>query len=206
MYKRIKVRKHELALWFREGELHKVLKAGVYRLSSLVWFPGRNSIQKVDLTKPRFEHPMLQVLVKDVRLAKRLAVVDLAEDERALVWVRGRLADILEPGVHAYWIDLVDVEIERFDVNSLWFEHAKREAILNFPGSSRYFNGIRVDANERVIVYRDGELDRQLDAGHFIYWRSGANVTWKSVDLREQSADIQGQEIMTADKVTLRMN
>ena len=31
-------------------------------------------------------------------------------------------------------------------------------------------------------------------------------MTWKEVDLRERVADVAGQEIMTADKVTLRLN
>ncbi|MEL6714121.1 MAG: slipin family protein, partial [Planctomycetota bacterium] len=32
------------------------------------------------------------------------------------------------------------------------------------------------------------------------------HVTWKSIDLRTQTLDVAGQEIMTADKVTLRIN
>jgi regulator of protease activity HflC (stomatin/prohibitin superfamily) len=56
------------------------------------------------------------------------------------------------------------------------------------------------------MLYQEGELVDQLGPGHFVYWRGGPSVSWKAVDLREQVADIQGQEIMTADKVTLRMN
>ena len=98
------------------------------------------------------------------------------------------------------------MNVERFNVNDFRFEHPKIESVLNLPGSSSMFTGIRVESHERVLVFRDGELVEQLGAGLFVCWKGGSNVTWKSVDMREQIEDIQGQEILSADKVSLRVN
>lgn len=205
MRKTVRIRKQELGLWFRHGDLHRVLDPGVHTIWSIPGFDA-NSVEIVDTLRPRFAHERLEALARDEKLSDRLMVVDLQDDERALVWFDGRLGAIVGKGLHAFWNSGVSVEVERYSVNDARFEHPKLESVLNFPGGVQYFDGVRVEAHERVMLFRDGELVDQLGPGHFVYWRGGPRVTWMSVDLREQVADIQGQEIMTADKVTLRMN
>lgn len=206
MRKTIRIRSHELGLWFRHGELHRVLEPGVLRVWGLGYRKRRDDVQVIDTLRPRFEHDMLKVLAQDERLAHRLVVVDLKDDERALVWVDGRLHVILPKGLHAFWNQTREVEIETYNINDARFDHPKMESILTLPGAVQLLNGVRVESHERVMLFRDGQLIDRLGAGHYVYWRGGKAVTWKSVDLREQIADVQGQEIMTADKVTLRVN
>ncbi|NRA56608.1 MAG: slipin family protein [Phycisphaerales bacterium] len=206
MLKTIRVRTLELGLWFRHGDLYRVLEPGVYRVPNVRPWSRRDHIEVVDTLRPRFSHERLRALVSDQRLASRLTIVDLKDDERALVWIDGRLGAILSSGLHAFWSAPATVEVERYSVNDGRFVHPKLEAILAYPGGSSLLGGLRVDSHERVMLYRDGELVDELGPGLFVYWKGGASITWKSVDLREQVADIQGQEIMTADKVTLRMN
>ncbi len=205
MRKTVRIRKHELGLWFRHGDLVRVLEPGVHAVWNIP-FRGGHAVEVVDTLQPRFEHERLDALVRDKLLAERLTVVDLNDEERALVWADGRLNAILGPGTYAYWSAPAKIVVERYNVNDVRFEHPRIESILNFPGGVRYFDGVRAESHERVMLFRDGKLIEQLGPGHFIFWRGGPKVTWKAVDLREQVADIQGQEIMTADKVTLRIN
>lgn len=206
MRKTIRIRKHELGLWFRHGDLHRVLEAGTHRVWSVHPWGKANALECVDTLSPRFVHPRLKSLVRDERLKARLTVVDLKDGERALVWVDGRLGAILGTGMHAFWNENAAIEVERYTVDSGRFVHPNLEAVLNFPGGVQHFTGVRVEAHEKVMLFRDGELVDQLGAGHHVFWRGGPQITWKSIDLREQVADIQGQEIMTSDKVTLRVN
>ncbi len=205
MRKTIRIRKHELGLWFRHGDLYRVLDPGVHR----VWLTPighADSFEIVDTLRPQFDHARLKTLVRDEILSDRLTIVDLKDEQRALVWADGRLIAILGSGTHAFWNEPARIEVELFDVNDGRFEHPQAESILNFPGGVKFFDGVRVDAHERAMIFRDGVLVEQLDAGHYVFWRGGPKVSWKPVDLREQVADIQGQEIMSADKVTLRVN
>ncbi len=206
MLKTTRVRKHEIGLWFRHGDLHKVLQPGTHRRLALWRLGRRNQVEVVDVLSPRFEHDLLKILVRDSELNSRLTVVDLTEQERALVWIDGRLRAILPAGLHAFWNTHCEVLVERYSVADLRLEHSKIDAVMNFRGASQLLAAVRIEAHERVMLFREGELIDQLEPGLFVYWLGGAKVTWKSVDLREQVADIQGQEIMTADKVTLRMN
>src|SRR5204862_5561403 len=54
--------------------------------------------------------------------------------------------------------------------------------------------------------FRDGELVETLPPGRYAFWKNIAEVRVVPVDTRELILDVAGQEIMTADKVTLRLN
>lgn len=63
----------------------------------------------------------------------------------------------------------------------------------------------------RALWYEDGKLIRELDAGHYPYPKRklfGRNpvIEVRLVDMREQELTIKGQEILTADKVSLRVS
>jgi regulator of protease activity HflC (stomatin/prohibitin superfamily) len=206
MYTTVHIKKHERGFWFRRGDFQQVLFPGTYRLWDLPWNFGSTKIEAVDLLKTRFEHPLLDVLIDDPRLRESLIVVDLTDDERALVWRNGRLLHVLGPGRHAYWKIPHAVTVETFDVKSFRLDHPKLAAILQHPDATRYLDGVAVPDHEDVLLYRDGVHVDTLRGGLHVFWKGAGKVTWKAVDRREQTADVAGQEIMTADKVTLRVN
>ena len=56
------------------------------------------------------------------------------------------------------------------------------------------------------VLFEDGSYVETLPPGQYAFWKNMAKVKLVPVDLRETMLDIGGQEIMTADKVTLRLN
>jgi regulator of protease activity HflC (stomatin/prohibitin superfamily) len=78
--------------------------------------------------------------------------------------------------------------------------------VLTHPHAGAFFDGVRVNQHEEVLLMRDGVLIDRLGEGLHVFWRGTGAVTWKAIDRREQVADVAGQEIMTSDKVTLRVN
>jgi regulator of protease activity HflC (stomatin/prohibitin superfamily) len=55
-------------------------------------------------------------------------------------------------------------------------------------------------------VWIDGKVQRLLVPGSYAFWKFNRNVTVELVDLRLQAVEVQGQEILTRDKVALRLN
>ena len=198
------IRQHELGLVFRHGDLRRVLAPGSWFVPER-FLPG-TTIRRVDTLDTRFNHPQLDVLVRQPSLRDRLVVVDLAEDERAIVWRDGRLFDFVGAGRFAYWNTPYTLKVETFSVADVEFRHGQRDAVLAFPGAKSQLAAVDVEPHERLLVRRGGELLGTYGPGRNAFWSRGGLVTWKPVDLREQIADVQGQEIMTADKVTLRLN
>jgi hypothetical protein len=127
--------------------------------------------------------------------------------QRAIVWKDGRVLSILGPGLHAFWKTPAKLVVEIFDIaQEVRFAHARMQAILQAPEATKFLDGVAVTDHEQVLLYKDGVLIDRLGQGLHVFWKGNGRVSWKSVDLREQTADVAGQEIITADKVTLRVN
>ena len=200
------IKQFELALRFRKGDFVDVIGPGRYRAPWLNALRGER-IEVVSLLETRFKHRLLDVLVKNEALASKLHVLDLTDTQRALVWKDGRLAWILGAGRHAFWKTPYTLEFEIFDVDSgVRFEHPKLDVILGIPGASTFLGHFEASGQTEMIVFRDGAPIARFDKGRYVYWKDGRAVTANYVDLRERVADVAGQEIMTRDKVTLRVN
>lgn len=202
-----RIKGHEKGLLFRYGEFVRLLEPGVHRFPSWLWSSERSRVEIVDtLTAPRLEHDLLDLLVRHEAMQEALHVVDLNDDQRALVWKDDRLAAIVGPGRHAYWKSPAKIEVEVFDANTVRFEHARSDAIVAFPGTARWLSGVDVADYEDVLLLKDGQIVETLVKGRHLFWTNRGRLTWKTIDRREQVADVAGQEIMTRDKVTLRVN
>jgi len=195
------VRKHERGLLFDRGDFVGVLRPGRH-----VVFGFNKRVEIVDTLKTRFEHTLLEMLVKNADLQRELRVVELTDTQRAIVWKDGRALAIVGAGRHAFWATTSVIEVEVFDIGVLRFTHPKLQAIIQLPDAGKYFDAVQVSDHEVGLLFRDGVLIEQLGQGLHVFWKGTGNVKPKTLDLREQVADVAGQEIITADKVTLRVN
>jgi SPFH domain / Band 7 family len=202
MFRLFHIREHQRGLWFRRGDFQDLLQPG----STWLLHPS-DTVDIVDTLVTRFEHKLLDVLIDKPQVRAQLEIVDLGAMERAIVWKDGRLFQILAPGRHAFWKTNAKLEIEIYSIETdVRFAHPKLQAILQTPGAVNFLEGVMVADHEDVLLYRDGVLIDRLGQGLFVFWKGNGQIKWKSVDKREQTADVQGQEIITADKVTLRVN
>src|SRR5262249_25081424 len=70
----------------------------------------------------------------------------------------------------------------------------------------RVLDTFLVPAGHVGAWYEDGDFVETLPPGRHAFWKNVAEVTLVPIDARELILDVAGQEIMTADKVTLRLN
>lgn len=206
MITKVRVKRHERGLWFRHGDFRQLLRPGAHRFWSRLWSPAKDRVEVADTMKTKFEHPMLDVLLQHAHVLDALHVVDLTDVERALVWRDDRLAYVLGPGRHAFWKQPYRLFVETFNVATFRFEHPRLATVLAHPDATRWLDGVQVEAGAEVLLYRDGVLAQRLGEGLHVFWKGTGKVRWASVDRREQVADVAGQEIITSDKVTLRVN
>jgi regulator of protease activity HflC (stomatin/prohibitin superfamily) len=199
------IRGHERGLWFRRGDFLRLLGPGAH----WIWtrpLRAADRIEVVDTLKTRFEHPLLEVLARSPRLREELEVIDLKDGERALVYREERLFAILGTGLHAFWKAPAAVRVERFAIEAFRFTHPKLAVALAHRDAAAWFEAVKVEAGEEVLLFRDGVLVETLGRGLHVFWKGTGDVRIRKVDRREQVADVAGQEIMTSDKVTLRVN
>ncbi len=201
--RREKVRSHEKGLLFKDKQFKGILDAGSH------WFLDFTHQLEVDLVSmrtPWLFHMELEAIVKSGALDKDTRVLDLTDNQRALVWIEGRFKAILRPGLYALWNTLKDVRVEIIEADEVRFTHKDQFTIARADGADKEISSSFVENGWVGLYFKDGRYIETLDPGQHLFWKNAAKVTVRHVDMRESILDISGQEIMTADKVSLRMN
>lgn len=203
MYTRIKIKSHERGLLFRENEFLAVLKPGVY------WYFDPLVKLRADIVSPRevwLAHKDLDLIVKSGKLGDEAIVADLRDHERALVWIDGRFAGVIGSGLYALWTTEHEVRVEVVDARAMRLEHPELSVIVRSKNAVSLLEVLHVEPGHAGLWFRDGVYQATLDPSTYAFWRGIGQLKLYDVDLRELVLDISGQEIMTADKVTLRLN
>lgn len=198
-----KIREFERGLLFRNKEFRGVLRPGRHLMVDPLW---QIRVKTVSVRQPWLSDPDLEVIVRSGALGDEARVLDLEQNERALVWINGRFAVVVPPGLSAVWTVFQRVRVEVVDARQIRLQHPELQFILEGDGATAHLEKVTVENGYCGLVFVNGELVEELGPGAYAFWRNVARVRVLHVDMREQVADVAGQEIMTADKVTLRLN
>jgi regulator of protease activity HflC (stomatin/prohibitin superfamily) len=203
MMKRYKIRSYEAGLLFKDKEFKGILETGSH------WFLdplGKVRMDIVSKREPWLVHERLDLIVKSGALEGHAIVVDLKDNERALVWIDNRFSHVLPAGLYAYWTGQKDVRVEIVDARQVRFEHPDLKLIARSAMASRVLDVCTVDRDRVGVLFIDGRYIETLAPGLYAFWKGQSDARIVEVDLRETMVDIGGQDLMTADKVTLRLN
>jgi regulator of protease activity HflC (stomatin/prohibitin superfamily) len=213
MWMRHVVKKNERALLMNEGDFVKVLEPGVFRAFDPF---KRLSVQTARLDAPLADEALADYLRRDAQdvLAQYFIAMDLADDEAGLRYENDVLVEIVPPGTRRlYWRGLVEHRLERVDFEQGCALPAALARRLTQPAlRARGVAGlggvllVLVPAYHVGVLKIDGKIERLLEAGLSAFWRFNRDVTVELVDLRLQALEVGGQEILTRDKVALRLN
>ena len=219
-YRKTIVRKHERGLLFKDGDFVRFLEPGTYRFNA---FGGKVEVETFDLTAPAFTHRLADYLV-DARpddVERLCTVVATGASEVAVVYWNERFAEIVRPTERKlYWNGPVKVRVDRFDLDQgLAIDAKLAKRLLDEPGiggGSEVFGALRpsrrgiysreIPHGHVGLLYVDGELTGTLAPGMHAFWAYGPSVNVEVMDLRVKTLEVQGQEILTRDKVSLRIN
>lgn len=201
--KKVMIRGYEMGLKFRDGEFKGLLESGTHWIFDPL---GKVRVRIVSKRDPWLVDDQLDVIVKSGLLAGKADVIDLKDHQRALVWIDGRFARILGPGQYAYWNQIREVRVEVISVSQVRFEHAEFKAIIRTADAMRFLDVCKVGRDSVGVLFIDGRYVDLLEPGSYAFWKDGTDARVVETDMRESQIDVSGQEIMTLDKVTLRMN
>jgi regulator of protease activity HflC (stomatin/prohibitin superfamily) len=195
------IKDDERGLLFRKGSYVRLLAPGEYRHRLF----GDESVVLQQVGK-RFAVPgrELASFLHDERLVQQLTLVEVQDYEFALHYEDGRFVSLLTPGHYAFWNALkqhtfihVDVRIPEIAAN------IDRTLLAKLP---QYVQVVEVASHEAGVLLFNNSIQRQLGPGKYYFWKGPVSVQVKTIDLRQQQLDMTGQEMMTEDKVTLRLN
>ncbi|MEM9558213.1 MAG: slipin family protein [Acidobacteriota bacterium] len=199
----IQLNDQQRAVVWLDGRFERTLEPGLHAL----WTPFYTvDVDILSTLDPVLCHRKLDVLVEAGAFAEELEVLDLDDSQRALLWVDGRFTAILGPGLHGLWTPFRRIRTEVVEVGDGRFSHDDLATIVSAGGSAVELEPVRVPADHTGLLFRDGRFLTELAPGLHALWSRPARLEVELTDLREQLLDISGQELMTSDKVSLRLN
>lgn len=177
---------------------------------------GFSSIEVVSIADARSHYPLIETLARtNPELAKRyFTVVDLTQDEIGIVYQDNKLVDLLAPGSTAmYWKGLVDTRVDRVDPSMVREVDPKVAQVIGRTGTLAKRAGelgavLGVDVQDKQVgfLYEDGIRVAMLKPGYYMFWKYRRKLTAKIMDTGMIVVEVSGQEILTKDRVSLRLN
>ncbi|WP_060872560.1 slipin family protein [Myroides odoratus] len=198
--KKLQVKTNHVALVFNQGELQKVYPTGQY------WLWGQKEVMEFNQAEMFPMRRDLDALLENKQFAALVTVVDVLDNEVVLVYKNKVFFTALGAGRYVYWKEAKIYTFERFAMDGLEVPSTIARNIRNKGNMLNFLRMYTVGANEKGLLFVDEQFQGFLTAGDYCYWKNEIKVQMLVVDVRQQTMDMNGQEILTKDKVQLRIN
>jgi regulator of protease activity HflC (stomatin/prohibitin superfamily) len=199
------VKDDERAFLARDGRFVRLLQPGRFT----AFDPGHHlKVELVKVVRAEIAPERALLLQKTHRPVadQHFEIVHAGPTEVAIVSFDGEPKHLVLPNTtRAFWKTLTDVEVERIDTLSE-LRIAKRHLDkLDTARAGTVVVSAVVEAHEAGLLMVDGELKERLAPGRHAFWQVGRTIRIVTVDLRPQPLEITAQEILTKDRVGIRV-
>lgn len=198
--KYITVPQATIALVFKNGHYHSFLTEG----NHFLW--GNFNVVLQDMTVAFHPPVSVSILEQDQELMRFLKVVEIADQELGILYEDGRFKRAIPTGKYAFWKGYVDYSVEVMSLKSTTIPEGFNEYLLSRVELAPFVRTFQIASNQVGLQFRNGTFDKELAPGKYSYWSTEEVITVQVVDMRKQTLEINGQEILTKDKAAVRMN
>jgi regulator of protease activity HflC (stomatin/prohibitin superfamily) len=212
-FNRVNVRKTERAVLLRNGDFERVLEPGKYVFPT--WF-DKIVVERNEIAQPLYIGAAAEYLLATPTDSanEHFVRVELNDTQAGLLYENESLVELLPPATRRlYWKTSANVRVETVELSGegelakdliakITQSQLKRRAVAGLQAVLQ----VQVPEFNVGLLTIDGKLARSLTPGAYAFWRFNRNVAVEYVDLRVQALEVTGQEILTRDKVALRLN
>ena len=213
------VAENQRVLVFKNQELDRVLTPGKYCMWDI-----KNELEFItfDINNLYFKEKNAERLYRHYpELSHHISHYQLGSTEAGLLYVNDLLRGVVAPSTHLYlWKESGEIRLDKVPLedNIDVDEHAL--FLINRAGANiasrlikneqtvaiKPISDLYVSKNHIGLLYVNGQLVKQLTPGQHGFWQFNHTVEVKSFDCRAQMLEISGQEILSKDRVSLRIN
>lgn len=205
------VSENERAIALIDGRFHDILGPGRHTLPAR---GERLTIERHDISaRATLVSGYTDALLKArPDLAARHLTDAKAGDHEVLVVVNeGKPVMTLSRGERmVFWTDAGPWEIERYDLSqALDAPRAMVDRVTNAGMRARVAGFIAFHAvapGHIGLLYVDSVFERELTPGAYAFYGAGRKLDVKLIDTRWSVMEVSGQELLTRDRVTIRVN
>lgn len=198
--KRIRINQGHVGLVYKNGDYQKVLTAGTY------WLGFNQTVVKYHLGVQFVSQTSLEIFQEDKTLMAMLEVVEVADNEIVIMHYNKKFHRILNSGRYLFWKGFVELSFQRIDLTKVEIIENVTQNLFNNYELSKYIRTFEVAVFEKAILLIDDVPVKTLGGGTYRFWRNDTTIKMLKVDTRQLQLEIAGQELLTKDKATVRIN
>lgn len=198
---------NQIGLLFHKQNFKKVLITGEYK-----YFRKSKKVTVIDQKDAIEMYNVETGAITNHSLQNLITAIKVKENEITFHFVDGLFYDVLMAGTYSFFklvydhsfiiIDGKDIQIpETIDISIL-----ESPKFQNYNTKRKLVQKFIVDEGMVGILKVNGKIDKILTSGQYYFCTLLNTIEVKLIDQRNQTLQITGQELLTKDKVTLRMN
>lgn len=205
----------QLGVLFKDQQFQQLLTTGTHEF----WdWKNQLTVQSVNIANTINEGVSKDILylaeLYPAAFAEYLHQWETGEHEIGLVYQQGILRDIKAPGQRgAYWKQQSLISLEKLDISEnlaipdklVRVLSGARDPLLSRAAMAAIAVSTVAEGHTGFLMV-DGTTSRSLQPGLHMWWKYNRTIEVKQFDLRLQNMEVNGQEILTKDRVSLRIN
>nr|WP_086938513.1 slipin family protein [Thaumasiovibrio occultus] len=216
--KNITVTEGQRALLFKNEQFQTVLPVGQHKF----WdFSDKVRFKLISLNTVFVTDADVIRLYREGALQDDILHWKLSPTETGLLYFNDVLLGIVAPNEHVYvWqaageyrlekVDLEsDVEVKGAMLRDIERSNKNTASKLIHSASTHAIQpvkSIRVDKQQVALLFFNGRYQTALQPGNYGYWQFMHDIDVRQYDLRTRTFEVTGQEILSKDRVSLRIN
>lgn len=198
------VRDDERAFLMRDGRFVRLLGPG--RHNAFDWnYRLTTDVVRVVRAEIPAEKALLFEKTQPEVAEDNFEIVRAGPNEVAIVSFDGEPKHLVLPNTtRAFWKTLTAVDVEHIDTAAdlrISKTHLDKLDLTSNPAVAMAV----VEAHEAAMLIVDGEMKERLGPGRHAFWAVGRTVRIAKADLRPQPLEVTAQEILTKDRVGIRV-
>jgi regulator of protease activity HflC (stomatin/prohibitin superfamily) len=198
----LRIQKDQRGLLYKKGEYLRLLKPGEHFIPPFFGYTYEICFLEQPFTPSR----NLKLYRDDSQLMEELHVIEVKDNQLVLHFMDERLFQVLKTGRYMFWKPLVDHTFITVGLTDPRIGPDIDAKLLSHAQLVPHLFIFIVEPHEKGLLFFDGQYRETLEPGKYYYWKTGVYATVLKADMRQQQLDMTGQEIMTKDKVTIRLN
>lgn len=198
--KTITVAKNQRGLVYKNGQLTAVLKSGTHHL-----FWGKTAQLIAAQPAITAQHGLFADL-QDGEFSGMLNRYEVDANQLLLRRLGKNIVECYPAGTYLFWKTEMAFSYELIDTSSTENITGFERAVLESSVMLERVHRVVVPEGNQLIVFVNGSYQHTLSANTYYFWKNANVFNFRLVDLRTVTIDVQGQELLTKDKTSIRVN
>ena len=196
------IKENQAGFVVKNGRFQKMITAGTYHFPKALGYQVEIEEMEGELSYREIPY---QILNRDQTFAGSVLHAEIPDGFAGFVYKNGKLAAYADCGEYTFWNVFDQYAVRAVSMEEPQMDDGVTKQMLSVL-PKRLYTEMQAGEGEIGLVYYDNVLQGRYAKGIYRFWNYKHRITYQVYDMKQKQLDILGQEILTRDKIGIRMN